>query len=65
MRTRVSTLYHKLFDAGTGYMYYFNTVTGVSSWVKPLQRVLGDSDLDMTPRTTAAVLLAYPPAGPS
>ena len=58
----VAEVYRKMFDASSGYMYYFNTRTGASSWHKPLGAVLGDDDLEMTPRTMAAVLQAYPPS---
>lgn len=62
VRALVGEVYKKLFDAGSGYSYYFNVRTGESSWTKPLARVLREGDLPMTPRTLAAVAEAYPPA---
>ncbi len=62
-RIVIQEVYRKMFDSETGYMYYFNTRTGASAWTKPLGAVLREDDLEMTPRTMAAVLQAYPPAG--
>ena len=61
LRARVAAVVHKMFDVASGYPYYFNTLSGASTWTKPLPRVLGDSDLEMTPRSVAAVLAAFPP----
>ena len=61
VRAAVAVVYKKMFDVSSGYPYYFNAVTGASTWTKPLPRLFGDSDLEMTPRTLAAVLQAYPP----
>ncbi len=56
VRARVSEVYRKMFDASSGYPYYFNTLTSASTWTKPLGAVLREDDLEMTPRTMAAML---------
>lgn len=43
----------KIFDPATGAVYYFNKYTGTSSWTKPA--LLGDEDLELTPRSKAQV----------
>lgn len=45
----------KIFDPSTGATYYFNTYTGTSSWTKPA--LLGDDDIELTPRSKAKVSL--------
>eukprot|EP00948_MAST-09A_sp_MAST-9A-sp1_P000871 g871.t1 len=52
-RRRIGELVRKIFvkcvDEKTGNVYYFNSLTGESSWYKP--RLLGHDDLKFTPRT--------------
>ena len=62
-RALVSAVYRKMYDVHSGFLYYFNTLTGESSWHKPLAIAMRDVDLDMTPRTQALMLQAYAPLG--
>jgi hypothetical protein len=49
LRKLVSGVYSKGFDESTGRYFYYNSKTGESLWEKPA--VLGESDLDITPRS--------------
>jgi hypothetical protein len=44
VRRRVFETYSKAYDA-SGYPYYYNHVTGVSSWTKPVPFAMGSYDL--------------------
>ena len=64
-RRHAAAVYRKMFDAGSGFPYYYHTVTGASCWTLPafVVRLLDPDDLEMTPRSVAAALAAYPPTG--
>ena len=49
LRQLVSGVYTKGFDAESGQFFYYNSKTGESVWTKPV--VLGDTDLDVSPRS--------------
>ena len=49
LRKLVSGVYSKGFDESSGRFFYYNSKTGESLWEKPA--VLGESDLDITPRS--------------
>eukprot|EP00946_MAST-07B_sp_MAST-7B-sp1_P004333 g4333.t1 len=49
LKELVSGVYSKGFDEKTGRYFYYNSKTGESVWEKPA--VLGDSDLEITPRS--------------
>ena len=47
----IRDVYQKVLDPTTGTVYYYNKVTGASSWERPLPYILGSDDLALTPRS--------------
>ena len=52
IRWMIANIFEKVVDQRSGAFYYYNKMTGVSSWEKP--KLMKDSDdLEMTPRSKA------------
>ena len=59
----MAQVYCNMYDPHSGFLFYYNTCTGESSWTKPLVAAMRGMDLELTPRTAAVVMQAHAPAG--